>query len=697
MALSVSNSQLDSVLTRLTARSRGLGADRTVCNWGGGNTSAKTTELDHVGRPTRIMWVKGSGSDLASVTPAAFTGLRLDEVLVLRDRPRVADSEMVAHLRRCMTDPDRPRASIETMFHALHPAVAIDHTHADATNYFACAADGERLAREVFGDELIWIPYERPGFQLGRRIAEAVDAHPTGKLVILQKHGSITWGDDDDACTQSTRSMLARAKAFVDARMAQRPAFGGERCAALAPDRRHEIAADIMPLLRGAVSGVKPCVLRYEDPPDVLEFVNSADAPRLAAVGAACPDHLVHTKVRPMFVDWTPDSGVQELRAAIGRATPAYERAYLAYLEENAQQNLDPDAGTPVYRSPAADVNPAPRVILVPGVGMFTTGKDAQNAQISAELYHRAIAVMRGAEACGGFVSLTDAESHAVEYWPLEQYKLSLMPPEREFARRVCLITGAAGGIGSAIGRRLAAQDAHIVVTDIDAAGARAVAEELCAKFGPHRAIAVSMDVTSEESVRNAFRQAALAYGGIDIVVSNAGISSSAPIADTTLGDWKRNSEILGTGYFLVAREAFRLLQDQGRGGNIVFIASKNGLVAGKNAAAYSAAKAAELHLARCLAEEGGALGIRVNTVNPDAVLEGSRIWSGSWRDERASTYGIAPDQLEEHYRKRTVLGVNVVPADIAEAVAFLASARAAKSTGNIINVDGGVTAAYPR
>jgi rhamnulose-1-phosphate aldolase/alcohol dehydrogenase len=697
MAAVVSNAHLGSVLDRLTARSRGLGADRTICNWGGGNTSAKTTEPDHTGRPTRVLWVKGSGSDLASVTPASFTSLRLDEVLVLRERQRVSDTEMVAHLRRCMTDPDRPRASIETLFHAFVPAPAIDHTHADATNYFACAADGERLARELFGAELIWISYERPGHRLSRRIAAAVEANPAGKLVILQKHGSITWGADDEACTQSTFSMLARAKAFVESRFAATPAFGGERCGALPSERRHEIAADIMPLLRGAVSRHKPCVLRYEDPPDVLEFVNSVDGPRLAAIGAACPDHLVHTKVRPLFVDWTPDRSLAELRAAITAGALAYERDYLQYLADNAQQNLDPDGETPVFRSSAADVNPAPRVILIPGVGMFTTGKDAQNAQISAELYHRAIAVIRGAEVLGGFVSLTDPESHAVEYWPLEQYKLSLMPPEREFARRVCLVTGAAGGIGSAICRRLAAEGAHIVVTDIDAAGARAVADELCTAFGPARAVDVPMDVTSEDSVRNAFRQAALAYGGLDIVVSNAGISSSAPIAQTTLADWRRNSDILGTGYFLVAREAFRLLAEQGRGGTIVFIASKNGLVAGKNAAAYSAAKAAELHLARCLAEEGGAAGIRVNTVNPDAVLEGSRIWNGRWRDERAATYGIAPAALEEHYRKRTVLGVNVVPADIAEAVAFLASQRAAKSTGNIINVDGGVTAAYTR
>jgi rhamnulose-1-phosphate aldolase/alcohol dehydrogenase len=697
MAVVVSNTVLDSVLARLTERSRGLGADRTICNWGGGNTSAKTTEPDHVGRPTRVMWVKGSGSDLASVTTASFTGLRLDEVLVLRERARVADTEMVAHLRRCMTDPDRPRASIETLFHAFHPALAIDHTHADATNYFACAADGERYAREVFGDELIWISYGRPGFALSKRIVEAVEANPAGRIVILQKHGSITWGDDDASCSESTFGRLARAKAFVDARMAAQPAFGGERCAALPPAERRAIAAEIMPLLRGAVSTAKPCILRFEDPDDVLEFVDSVDAPRLAAIGAACPDHLVHTKVRPMFVDWTPERGVDALRAAIAAAAPVYERDYLQYLADNAEQNLDPDSETPVYRSPSADVNPAPRVILIPGVGMITTGKDAQNAQIAAELYHRAIAVIRGAEVLGGFVSLTDEESHAVEYWPLEQYKLSLMPPEREFARRVCLVTGAAGGIGSAICRRLAAEGAHIVVTDIDGAGARAVADALCATYGAGRAVDVPMDVTSESSVRDAFRAGALAFGGIDIVVSNAGISSSSPIAQTTLGDWQRNSDILGTGYFLVAREAFRLLQEQGRGGTIVFIASKNGLVAGKNASAYSAAKAAELHLARCLAEEGGAHGIRVNTVNPDAVLEGSKIWNGRWRDERAATYGIAPEALEEHYRKRTVLGVNVVPADIAEAVAFLASPRAAKSTGNILNVDGGVTAAYPR
>ncbi len=337
-------------------------------------------------------------------------------------------------------------------------------------------------------------------------------------------------------------------------------------------------------------------------------------------------------------------------------------------------------------------------MILIPGVGMFTTGKDAMMADVSAQLAHRSIDVMHGAEACGGFISLSDAESYAVEYWPLEQYKLKMAPPEREFSRHVVLVTGAAGGIGSAICRRVAQDGAHIVATDIDLASAEQLAAHLNQHFGAGRAVAVKMDVTNEESVRAAFAQAQLSFGGVDVFVNNAGLASSASITETSLAEWNKNWNVLATGYFLVAREGFRLLEAQGRGGNLVFVASKNALVAGKNAAAYSTAKAAEAHLARCLAEEGGQFGIRVNTVNPDAVLAGSRIWGSSWRQERAATYGVTPDQLEEVYRKRTALGVNILPEDIAEAVAFFASpTRSSKSTGNILNVDGGVAAAYPR
>jgi len=689
-----------STLAQLVARSRKLGADRSVCNWGGGNTSAKADEVDFRGRHARVLWVKGSGSDLASVTEASFTGLYLDDVLPLLERERMSDTEMVEYLAHCFYEPSRPRPSIETFLHGFLPFPHIDHTHADATNYFACAADGEALARDCFGDDLIWIPYRRPGFALAREVALALRAKPQARLVILAKHGLITWGETDESCYASTIDTIAQARAFVEARIAQidRPIFGGFRFTPLAEQERHAIAAQIALAVRGFVSVEKHQILRFEDTQDVLTYASSQDAPRLSQIGAACPDHLVHTKPWPLLVDWTPQQDLAALSEALRTGVEAYVAKYSHYLEENAQQDLDPDAATPVYRATDAAADPHPRVILIPGVGMFTTGKDATMADVSAQLYHRAIAVIRGAEACGGFLSLSDAQSYAVEYWPLEQYKLKLAPPEREFARRVVLVTGAAGGIGSAICRRLAQDGAHVIATDIDFASAEQLSAYLNQHYGAGRAVAVHMDVTKEESVREAFVKAALAFGGLDVIVNNAGLASSASITDTTISEWNKNWNVLATGYFLVSREGFRLLQAQGRGGNLVFIASKNALVAGKNAAAYSTAKAAEAHLARCLAEEGGQFGIRVNTVNPDAVLTGSRIWDSAWRQERAATYGVAPDQLEEVYRKRTTLGVNILPEDIAEAVAFFASpTRSIKSTGNILNVDGGVAAAYPR
>ncbi|HJT59605.1 MAG TPA: bifunctional aldolase/short-chain dehydrogenase [Ktedonobacteraceae bacterium] len=687
-------------LAQLVARSRKLGADRSVCNWGGGNTSAKSNERDFRGRQARVLWVKGSGSDLATVSEASFTGLYLDDVLPLLEREHMSDSEMVDYLAHCFYEPARPRPSIETLLHGFLPFAHVDHTHADATNYFACAADGEELARECFGADLIWIPYRRPGFALAREVALALRADPRARLVILAKHGLITWGNTDEECYASTMRTIAQARNFVEKRIAHmgKAVFGGPRSTPLASEERRTIAARVAPVLRGLVSAEKRQILRFEDSEDVLTFADSQDAPRLTKIGAACPDHLVHTKPWPLLVDWTPHASDEGLVEALHTGVAAYTEKYRHYLEANAEQNLDPDAAVPVYRATDAAADPHPRVILIPGVGMFTTGKDALMADVSAQLYHRAIAVMRGAEACGGFISLSDAESYAVEYWPLEQYKLKLAPPEREFARLVMLVTGAAGGIGSAICRRVAQDGGHIVATDIDLVGAEQVAADLNSHFGTGRAVAVKMDVTSETSVRAAFDQAALAFGGIDIIVNNAGLASSAPITETTLAEWNKNWNVLATGYFLVAREGFRLFQAQGRGGNLVFVASKNALVAGKNASAYSTAKAAEAHLARCLAEEGGPFGIRVNTVNPDAVLAGSRIWDSAWRQERAATYGVAPDQLEEVYRKRTALGVNILPEDIAEAVAFFASpTRSIKSTGNILNVDGGVAAAYPR
>ncbi|HET8913318.1 MAG TPA: bifunctional rhamnulose-1-phosphate aldolase/short-chain dehydrogenase, partial [Ktedonobacteraceae bacterium] len=472
-------------LAQLVERSHKLGADRSVCNWGGGNTSAKSEELDFRGRPVRVLWVKGSGSDLATVTPASFTGLHLDDVVPLLERERMSDSEMVDYLAHCFYEPGRPRPSIETLLHAFLPFSHIDHTHADATNYFACASDGKQLAQDCFGNDLIWIPYRRPGFGLAREVALAVRANPQAKLVILAKHGLITWGESDEACYASTLATISAAQMFVEQRIADsdRVIFGGARVNELPAEKRRSIAAQIAPSLRGLVSEEKRQILRFEDGEDVLAFASSQDAPRLTTIGAACPDHLVHTKPWPLLVQWEPDQNTDALAAALQAGMQSYSEKYQNYLQANAHQNLDPDATSPVYRAADAVTDPHPRVILIPGIGMFTTGKDAALADVSAQLYHRAIAVMRGSEACGGFISLSDDESYAVEYWPLEQYKLKLAPPEREFARHVVLVTGAAGGIGSATCRRLAQDGAHIVATDIDLAGAEQLATYLNQHF----------------------------------------------------------------------------------------------------------------------------------------------------------------------------------------------------------------------
>jgi rhamnulose-1-phosphate aldolase/alcohol dehydrogenase len=661
-----------------------LGANRALANFGGGNTSAKGTATDHVGREVRAMWVKGSGSDLATMSAKDFTPLRLDEIVPLLQRDEMSDEDMVAHLARCQLDPAAPRSSIETLLHAFIPAAHVHHTHPDAINALACAADGQELIAECFGDRAAWIPYIRPGFSLAKQVGEAVRANPDLRLVVLAKHGLVVWGDTAREAYEQTVSVCNQAAELVNGRSAQVQRFGGPPADAgpgPGPDARSATLAQILPALRGAVSSARAKVLLTDVSSAVCELVDSGHGREIATVGAACPDHLVHTKRVPMWVPYDPArDDLDVLRSRLADSAAEYRHEYEAYFTRNASEGdsiADPD----------------PRVVLIENVGMVTAGTTPKAARISRDLYHRAIEVMAGAGAVSEFVSLTEAESFAVEYWPLELYKLSLAPPPGELQGKVSLVTGAAGGIGRAVVRALGGAGASVVAFDLDGDGAANAIAEL----GDGGA-AVRGDVTSEESVAEAFAAAVEAFGGVDIVISNAGIASSAPIGETTLAEWQRNQSVLGTGYFLVAREAFRVMQAQDRGGSIVFVASKNALVAGPNASAYSSAKAAELHLARCLAEEGGPAGIRVNTVNPDAVLQGSRIWDSSWRNERADAYGIAPDQLEEHYRRRTALGVSVLPEDIADAVFHFASdARSGKSTGNILNVDGGVAAAFPR
>jgi len=667
-------------LDALVYRSNLLAADRSVVNFGGGNTSVKVRQADHTGREVTVLWVKGSGSDLATIDAAGFAGLRLDEILPLRERAEMSDEEMVAYLARCQLDPAMPRPSIETLLHAFTPAPHVDHTHPDAIGAIVGAIDGERLAEECFGADALWIPYIRPGFALSKLVADALVGNPTAKLVLLANHGLVTWGDTAADSYAATLDAINRATAFVGDHSPEAP-FGGPARPAIDEHRRLDLLAEVLPALRGALGVDGPRVLQVDLSTPVAEFVAGRDSHALSQVGAACPDHLVHTKRCPVWVSFDPErddaSALRERALAEVRAFQTREQEHFERHRGAGDRLLDPSA----------------RIVLLEGIGLVSVGRTLKAARLARDLYHRAIAVMRGASALGGFVSLSDEESFAIEYWPLELYKLSLAPPPREFEGFVALITGSAGGIGSATAHSFAAEGACVVVTDIDGDGALKDADAI-----GDVAVAVTADVTDEASIVAAFREAVLAFGGVDIVVSNAGIASSAPITETTLAIWDRNHDILARGYFLVAREAARTLIDQGTGGSIVFIGSKNALAPGKGAAAYSAAKAAELHLARCLAEELGGHGIRVNTVNPDAVLEGSRIWDSAWREERARAYGIDADELEDFYRERTTLKVNVLPADIVAAILFFCSSRrAGKSTGNILNVDGGVALAYPR
>ncbi|WP_282937275.1 bifunctional aldolase/short-chain dehydrogenase [Paenibacillus sp. RC67] len=672
-------------LDQLVYRSNLIGTDRRVCNYGGGNTSSKTIVKDFRGRDIEVMFVKGSGSDLATMKASNFTGLRMDDIRPLFEKDEMPDEEMVAYLANCMIDAKHPRASIETLLHAFLPFKHVDHTHPDSIISLCCADNGKALATEIFGDRFVWVPYIRPGFKLSKMIAEGVLNNPKAELVLMEKHGLVTWGETSEEAYAQTIKIITEAESFIEARVKESQVFGGVKHGALTAEERRSVAAQVMPTIRGAVSDAKKMILSFDDAEDVLQFVGGQSSAALSQVGAACPDHLVHTKVVPLFIDWTPNADdIDGLKAKLKEGIAAYKEEYKAYFDRNKND------GDVMFEA-------APRVILIPGVGMINTGKSWAMSQVSGALYHRAIAVMRGATALGQFVSLSENESYNVEYWPLELYKLSLAPAEAEFSRKIAFITGGAGGIGSETARRLVSEGAHVVLADLNLEGAQNVASEINAKYGENRAIAVKMDVTSEEMIKAAYAETAITYGGVDIIVNNAGLATSSPFDQTSLKEWNLNMNVLGTGYFLVAREAFILMKEQAIGGNMVFIGSKNSVYAGKSASAYSSVKALEAHLARCVAAEGGEFGIRVNTILPDAILQGSAIWNGSWRNERAAAYGIEPDQLEEHYRKRTTLLVNIYPRDIAEGIAFFASSKSDKTTGCMLTIDGGVPAAFTR
>jgi len=679
----------EGLLDMLVYRSNLLGADRSVANQGGGNTSSKGTLVDHAGREQRVLWVKGSGTDLASITEAGFPALRLEEILLLCERESMDDATMVEYLLRCGLTPNQPRPSIETLLHAFSPAAHVDHTHPAAIIALTSSPDGRSLAEEAFGNEAVWLDYERPGFDMSKRIAELLEANPSARAVLLEKHGLVTWGETPAGSYRGTIEFVTRAARALDRAANGRFGLGGTKVAESGEGDAEALLVRALPVLRGALlADADGVVLEVDRSPEAIAFASSVRAPAVSQIGAPCPDHLISTKHKPLAVAFDPET---DDAAGLAEALRSGVAEYAAWYRGYYERNLDEETGQ-------FPIDPAgPRVVLVPAVGIVTSGSDAGKARTARDLYHRAIAVQDAADAVGGFRSLSESEAFAIEYWPLERYKLAQAPPRGELAGRVALITGGASGIGRATARVLAARGAHVVVADRNVEGVEEVAEELTAAYGLRRALAVFVDVTSEDAVVEMTRRTVLEYGGIDVLVASAGLATSAAITETTLADWEQNYAVLARGYFLAARETFRVLLDQGRGGSVVFVASKNALVAGANAAAYSSAKAASLHLARCLAEEGGPHQIRVNTVNPDAVIQGSSIWSSDWKADRASTYGVSEDELQTFYQGRTKLGVAVLPEDVAEAIAFFAGPRSAKSTGNILNVDGGVTAAYPR
>ncbi len=669
-------------LDGLVYRSNLLGRDRSVCNIFGGNTSVKLIETDHMGREVEVLWVKGSGSDVATIPEAGFAGLRLAEILPLMTRSAMSDEDMVEYLSHTTHELDRPRQSIETLLHGFTPAKHVDHTHPDAVISLACLPDGQEVCRRIWGERMIWVDYIRPGFTLSKWIGEGLRANPHAECVVMGKHGLVTWGATSAACYANTLRIIQEAEDFVGAAQDEKK----NHLRVLRPAYSPAFLSRLMTAVRGMVSARRPAVLKLDQSRTVLDFLAQKDIAASTQIGAACPDHLVHTKRLPLFVDWDPrqNEAGDVLVDRIRNGMATYVAAYEAYFQDHAA---------------AGDVmtDPFPRIILIPGLGMITAGADANAADISNQLYHRAIPVIDGAQAVDEFVSLTPEEAYGIEYWPLELYKLSLKPAPKEMAGRVVCVTGGASGIGLAICRRLAADDAHVAILDLNYAAAQDAAAALRAAYGSTRAVAIACDVTDAAAVEAAFQEVAVFYGGVDVVVSNAGIAIAAALAETSDRDWDRTMDILVKGYFNVSRAAFRLWQVQQMGGSLVYVVSKNAVYAGKNAAAYSAAKAAELHMARCLAEEGGAMGVRVNCVLPDAVMQGSGIWDAGWRAARASSYGIAPEELDEFYRKRTTLKVNVTPADVAEAVSFLAGPRASRTTGGAVTVDGGVAAAFVR
>ncbi|SFJ92248.1 bifunctional rhamnulose-1-phosphate aldolase/short-chain dehydrogenase [Celeribacter neptunius] len=674
---------------KLLYRSNLLGSDKRVTNYGGGNTSAKVMEDDPLtGDKAEVLWVKGSGGDVGSIKMDGFATLYMDKLRALKGKYRGVEfeDEMVGYLPHCTFNLNPRAASIDTPLHAYVPKKHVDHMHPDAIIAIAASKDSKALTQEIFGDEIGWLPWKKPGYELGLWLEKFCLENPEAKGVVLESHGLFTWDDDAKTCYELTLEIINKAIAYFEEKTADIPAFGGAVHESLAPEARREVAAKLMPAIRGFVSGAQHMVGNFDDSDTVLEFVNAKNMRDLAALGTSCPDHFLRTKIRPLVVDFDPaKNNIDDVLAGLDAQIAAYREDYAAYYTRCKHDD------SPALRDPNAVV------YLIPGVGMITFAKDRATARISGEFYVNAINVMRGSSAVSEYCGLPEQEAFDIEYWLLEEAKLQRMPKPKSLAGRVALVTGGAGGIGAATAARYLQEGACVLLADINETALDEVRNGFAKQFGADVVRSVVMNVTDETAVAGAYAYSAVEFGGVDILVSNAGIASSAPVEDTTLELWNKNMDILSTGYFLVSREAFKVMRTQGIGGSIVFVASKNGLAASPNASAYCTAKASEIHLARCLALEGAEAGIRVNVVNPDAVLRGSKIWEGEWLEQRAGTYGTDKEGLEEMYRQRSMLKRSVLPEDIAEAAYFFASEQSAKSTGNIVNVDAGNVQAFTR
>jgi rhamnulose-1-phosphate aldolase/alcohol dehydrogenase len=674
---------------KLLYRSNLLGADKRITNYGGGNTSAKVLETDPLtGEKVRVMWVKGSGGDVGTIKLDGFSTLYLDKLEALKGIYKGVKDEdrMVGFLPHCTYNLNPRAASIDTPLHGFVPFAHVDHMHPDAIIAIAASKNSKELTQKIFGADIGWLPWRRPGFQLGLDLEAFVKANPNSKGVVLESHGLFTWDNDAKACYELTLDIINKAIEWFAAETQDKTIFGGAVAKSLSVEERRTIAARLMPEIRGRIGRAERKLGHFDDQDAVLEFVNSKELKPLGALGTSCPDHFLRTKIRPLILDLdTAKPDVDAVVAGLDKALEDYRADYTRYYETCKHDN------SPKIR------DPNPVIFLIPGVGLLSFAKDKATARVAGEFYVNVINVMRGASTVSEYQGLPEQEAFDIEYWLLEEAKLQRMPKPKSLAGRVAFITGGAGGIGRATAERLANEGACVVLADIDESALESTKVDFEKRFSADAVRTVKLDVTKEDAVLSAFVEASVEFGGVDILVSNAGIASSAPVEDTTLAMWNKNIDILATGYFLVSREAFRLFRRQNLSGNVVFVASKNGLASSPNASAYCTAKAAEIHLARCLALEGADAGIRVNTVNPDAVLRGSKIWNGEWREQRAASSKIEIDDLEEHYRKRSMLKLNVFPEDIAEAIYFLASDVSAKSTGNIINVDAGNAQSFTR